>query len=54
VKVSGLDPPALTVERAGWGWGSQFVDVDNDGYLDIYALSGYYTAPPLSVSQPDL
>jgi len=54
VKVSGLDPPALTVERAGWGWGSQFVDVDNDGYLDIYALSGYYTAPPLSVFQPDL
>jgi len=53
-KVSGLEPPALTVERAGWGWGSQFVDVDNDGYLDIYALSGYYTAPPLSVSQPDL
>jgi hypothetical protein len=33
------------VERAGWGWGSQFADVNNDGYLDIFAISGYYTAP---------
>jgi len=44
-KVSGLTHPALLVESAGWGWGGQFVDIDNDGYLDIHALSGYYTAP---------
>jgi len=44
-RVSGLEPPALLVEEGGWGWGSQFLDVDNDGYLDIYALSGFYTAP---------
>jgi hypothetical protein len=44
-KVSGLRPPALTVEKAGWSYSSQFVDIDNDGYLDIYALSGFYTAP---------
>ncbi len=43
-KVSGLDASALQVEKAGWAWGSQFVDIDNDGYLDIHALSGYYTA----------
>lgn len=43
-KVSGLDAPALQVEKAGWSWGSQFVDIDNDSYLDIHALSGYYTA----------
>ena len=24
---------------------SQFVDVDNDGFLDLYALAGYFTAP---------
>ena len=44
-KVSGLAPPALMVEQAGWSWGGQFADFDNDGFLDIYALSGYYTAP---------
>lgn len=53
-RVSGLEPPALLVERGGWGWGGQFVDVDNDGYLDIYALSGYYTAPAIRGQQPDL
>jgi hypothetical protein len=54
VKVSGLEPPGLLVEKAGWGWGGQFMDVDNDGCLDIYALSGYYTAPQLPGSHPDL
>lgn len=44
-KVSGPKPPAVAVEVAGWSYGSQFVDVDNDGYLDIFAPSGYYTAP---------
>jgi len=44
-KVSGLEPPALQVEKAGWAWSGQFVDIDNDGFLDIYSLSGYYTAP---------
>jgi hypothetical protein len=43
--VSSLEPPGLLVESAGWGWGGQFVDLDNDSDLDIYALSGYYTAP---------
>ncbi len=33
------------VMRAGWSWGAQFVDFDNDADLDIYALNGYYTAP---------
>lgn len=44
-KVSGLESPALLVEKAGWAWSGQFVDIDNDGYLDIHALSGYYSAP---------
>ena len=44
-RVSALEPPGLPVEAAGWGWGSQFLDLDNDSSLDIYALSGFYTAP---------
>jgi hypothetical protein len=44
--VSGRSEPAMLVEKAGWGWGGQFVDADNDGFPDIYALSGFYTAPP--------
>ena len=43
-KTSGSSDGQLQVEAAGWGWGSQFVDVDNDGRLDIYAPNGYYTA----------
>ncbi|MEM7154571.1 MAG: VCBS repeat-containing protein [Myxococcota bacterium] len=43
--VSGLEAPKMMVEKGGWGWGSQFTDFDNDGFLDIYALSGFYTAP---------
>ena len=35
----------LPVEDGGWGWGGQFVDIDNDGDLDLYAPAGYYTAP---------
>jgi hypothetical protein len=50
-KVSGLAPPALLVEKAGWSWGGQFVDVNNDGYLDIHALSGFYT-PPKGLALP--
>jgi hypothetical protein len=44
-KVSSLDASGLMVEKAGWGWGGQFVDFNNDGALDVFALSGYYTAP---------
>ncbi len=52
--VSGLKPPALTVAKAGWSWGGQFADLDNDAYLDLYALSGYFSAPPEVASEIDL
>lgn len=53
-KVSGLEAPALQVEKAGWSWSGQFVDFDNDGWLDVHALSGYYTAPREVAVQVDL
>tara|TARA_R110002072_G_scaffold303099_1_gene493403 strand:- start:103296 stop:105314 length:2019 start_codon:yes stop_codon:yes gene_type:complete len=53
-KVSGLEEPTLQVEKAGWSWSGQFVDFDNDGWLDVHALSGYYSAPPEVAVQVDL
>ncbi len=44
-RVSAQEEPGLLVEIAGWSWGGQFADFDNDGWQDIYALSGFYTVP---------
>ena len=44
-RVSGTQDPDLKVAKSGWSWGGQFFDFDNDGFQDIYATSGYYTAP---------
>ncbi len=52
--VSGLEPPHLLVAEGGWSWGGQFADFDNDADLDIYTLSGYFTAPPEVASDVDL
>ena len=54
-KVSGTEPPSLLVEKSGWAWGGQFVDLDNDGFLDIYSLAGYYSAPEeIAIPEADL
>lgn len=53
-QTSGLEAPSLLVAEAGWSWGGQFVDFDNDGDLDIHALSGYFTAPKQLASEVDL
>ena len=52
--VSGLEPPALEVARAGWSWGGQFADFNNDGWLDLYVVNGYFTAPREVASDVDL
>ncbi len=52
--VSGLEPPALTVTKAGWSWGGKFADFDNDGWLDLYVMSGYFSAPKELSSELDL
>lgn len=38
-------PDGRHAQKAGWSWGGQLADVDNDGGTDLYVLSGYYTAP---------
>lgn len=53
-QVAGLEPPAMTVKNAGWSWGGCFTDFDNDGFLDLYVMNGYYTAPKELASGVDL
>ena len=53
-QVAGLEPPAMMVKKIGWSWGGCFADFDNDGFLDLYVLSGYYTAPKELSSGLDL
>jgi hypothetical protein len=42
---AGMQHPSMTVMNAGWSWGGCFTDFDNDTFLDLYVLSGYFTAP---------
>jgi len=42
------------VMKAGWSWGGCFADFDNDAFLDLYVLSGYFTAPRELSSELDL
>ena len=53
-QVAGLEQPAMTVMNAGWSWGGCFADFDNDSFLDLYVLSGYFTAPKELSSELDL
>jgi hypothetical protein len=43
--ASGYHPPQFMVAKAGWSWGGQFFDANNDGFLDLYVPNGYYTVP---------
>ena len=53
-QVAGLENPAMTVMNSGWSWGGCFVDFDNDQFLDLYVLNGYFTAPREVASDLDL
>ena len=53
-QVAGLMPPSMTVMNAGWSWGGCFADFDNDSFLDLYVLNGYFTAPKEHSSGLDL
>lgn len=41
---------ALRVHSVGWAYGAAFVDLDNDGFLDLYATAGFMS---VSKEEPD-
>ncbi|MDB4759150.1 VCBS repeat-containing protein [Akkermansiaceae bacterium] len=45
---------AFPVHLGGWAFGGQFIDVDNDAWLDLYVPNGFYTAPKSVASEVDL
>jgi hypothetical protein len=53
-QVAGVKAPAIPVMKVGWSWGGTFVDFDNDSFLDLYVMNGYFTAPPELASGLDL
>jgi hypothetical protein len=42
------------VNQVGWSYGGQWADFDNDGRLDLYVPTGFYTAPREIDTQVDL
>lgn len=44
-QVAGLGPDDVHVSKVGWSYGGIFCDINNDGRLDLYSASGYYTPP---------
>lgn len=49
--VNEADAPETKV---GWALGGQFADFNNDGWLDLYVPSGFYTAPKEVATEVDL
>jgi len=52
--VSGATKDKVMVAKAGWSWGGQFSDFNNDGFLDLYVPNGYFSAPEKFRSEHDL
>jgi hypothetical protein len=53
-QVAGTQAPALLVAKVGWAYGGQFCDFDNDTWPDLFAASGFYTAPEEIAEEEDL
>ena len=51
---AGSDPDQFHVNQVGWSYGGQWADFDNDGRLDLYVPTGFYTAPKEIDTQVDL
>jgi hypothetical protein len=54
VQVAGHEAGQQHVDHVGWSYGGQFADFDNDGHLDLYVPSGYYSPPKVVASEVDL
>jgi hypothetical protein len=50
---AGSDDTNFKVNQVGWSYGGQWADFDNDGELDLYVPSGFYTAPAEISSEVD-
>ena len=50
---AGTSDDQFHVNQVGWSYGGQWADFDNDGQLDLYVPSGYYSAPKEISSQVD-
>ncbi|MCH2178405.1 MAG: VCBS repeat-containing protein [Mariniblastus sp.] len=53
-QVAGMGPEKVHVSKVGWSFGGQWADFDNDGLLDLYVPSGYYSAPKTVATTTDL
>ena len=53
-KFTQVAAPESPEARVGWAFGGQFGDFNNDGRLDLYVPSGYYTAPSEVATDVDL
>ena len=44
-QVAGTESGQQPIDKVGWSFGGQFADFNNDGQLDLYVPSGFYTPP---------
>jgi hypothetical protein len=51
---AGSSADQFHVNQVGWSYGGQWADFDNDGRLDLYVPTGFYTAPKEIDTQVDL
>ena len=53
-QVAGSGDEQQHVSSVGWSYGGQFADFNNDGELDIYVASGFYSPPQEVANDKDL
>ncbi|MDG1873997.1 MAG: VCBS repeat-containing protein [Mariniblastus sp.] len=53
-QIAGQQDKQFKIDRVGWSYGGQWADFNNDGELDLYVPSGFYTAPPEIAAEVDL